>query len=98
MPELADQAAARRLQDFVVFDCNWTALEVFLNSTTQWRFNAMGGVTSLDYSAVRAVMQMMNIRRKDQHDVFNRVRLIESSAIPALTKLRNKTSHGRKTV
>lgn len=90
MPQLAEHAARGALQDLVVFECNWVALEVFLNCTTQWRMSPMGDIQALDYASVRAVIDMMGIKRKERADVFKRLRLIEAGALPALRKLRER--------
>ena len=74
-----------------MFACNWTALELFLNCTTQWRYRPTGELQSLDYGSVRAVMSIMNIPRKKQLDAFWRLRCIESSAIAAMEKHRAKS-------
>ena len=92
MPELAEHITSRALGNLVVFDCNWLALEVFLASCTQWRLRPSGEIQALDYTSLGAVMEMMNIPPKDRPDVFKRVRLIESGALPALTKLRESRS------
>ena len=73
-----------------MFACNWLALNVFLNCTTQWRFNPGGAIQSLDYTALSAVMDMMAIPRKRRPDLFVRVRSIESGALESLIKLRKK--------
>jgi len=91
MPELAAHAATQRLEDHVVFECNWTALEVFLSCTTQWRYGPNGAVVSLDYTALESVMRMMGVTGKEKSDVFHRVRAIEAGALPALAKMRERT-------
>lgn len=90
MPTLRRHAERHRLQDVTVFHRNWKALRVFLASTSQWRFLPMGGIQSLDYAAVAAVMGMMNIPQKKRPRIFKQVRAIESGALEALSKLRNK--------
>lgn len=78
------------VQDHLVFACNWRALEVFLNSTTQWRRGPSGEIHALDYTAVNAVMQMMDIPPHKRADTFTRVRLVEAGALGALHKMNNR--------
>lgn len=90
MPGLEAHAKRQRLEDLVVFDCNWTALQVFTNCATQWRYSPGGYANALDYVAVEAVMRMMGITGKERRDTFERVRVIEYAALNAMAKLRER--------
>lgn len=60
---------------------NWDALELFLALQTQWRHAPMGGLTGLDYSAVRATMQMHDIPVSRQRQRLDELQLLERGAI-----------------
>lgn len=47
----------------------------------------MGYPQALDYSALKAVVWMMNIPKKERPDLLRRVRAIEHGAVKALRKL-----------
>lgn len=90
MPGLAGHAPTQIPDDFLVFHCNWRALRVFQHCSNQWRFSPGGGIHSLDYAAVAAVMEMMNIPARKRLDTLRRVRVIESGVLEALQRQRTK--------
>lgn len=56
-------------------------MQVFEALQTQWRFAGLGGIVGLDYSAIPPVMLMMGFNRREYHDVFARVRIMEREAL-----------------
>lgn len=71
-----------------VFPENWQTVEVFASVMTQWRIG-MSGPTGLDYAVLPGVMQMMGVARKEQMEVFNGVRVMESEALKVLSEKRD---------
>lgn len=71
-----------RRADFVVWAECWESVELFGACATQWRVLPMGGLLGLDYSAVRAVLQMRGVL--DQAAAFDDVRLLEQGALAAM--------------
>ncbi|MDO0944660.1 DUF1799 domain-containing protein [Chromohalobacter israelensis] len=67
---------------------NWDALELFLACQTQWRQAPMGGATGLDYTAVRAVMEMHQVAPGDQRERLCQIRRIEQGALQAMKERR----------
>lgn len=80
-PELL---AHLKTKEHTVWHDNWPALELFAACATQWRAGPAGGVTGLDYTAVRSVMQMSAVL--DQHQMFDDIRLLELGALTAFRK------------
>lgn len=76
-------------EHFEVLPDNWTALNVFLAMSTQWR-SKMTGVTGgfisvrtgLDYAALEALMQMQGIT--NSATVFQQVQTMEYAALEAM--------------
>lgn len=63
---------------------NRQALEVFLALQTQWRTGALGGVLGLDYTALEAVLRMMQVT--DQPTMFEDMQIMERAALEELSK------------
>lgn len=57
---------------------NWSAIEVFAAMQTQWR-TGMAGATGLDYAALPAVMDLLQI--EDRTQAFKNVRVMEIEAL-----------------
>lgn len=88
VPALRGYLEKTKIEDFTVFHCNWKALQVFQLCTSQWRLAPSGEIQSMDYQAVAAVIDMLNVPRKKRGDLFRRITLIESGALEALRKKR----------
>jgi hypothetical protein len=58
----------------------WPAFLLFEAMSTQWR-TGMGGAVGLDYNAIPAVAQMLNIKRRDLPRMFHDLRVMESEAL-----------------
>lgn len=67
---------------------NRRAFRVFMSCQTQWRMAGFGDVVGLDYSGLWAAMQMLGIKRPK--DTFDRVRVIEASALREIARKRDK--------
>ncbi|NIB44814.1 DUF1799 domain-containing protein [Pseudomaricurvus alkylphenolicus] len=75
---------------FEVWKCSEQALRVFLQCATQWNVvTTMNGVfrTGLDYTAVRAVMELMVEDRSQWLDILRDIRSIESGALTGFSKV-----------
>lgn len=80
-----EMVAHLKPKEFTVWHDNWPSLELFAACATQWRPLPMGGgVTGLDYTAVRAVMQMTGVQ--DQRPAFEDIRLLELGALAGFRK------------
>lgn len=66
---------------------NWAAMEAFLSVQTQWSVG-MGGPTGLDYTRVRAGLELAGVQVTPE--LFQQLRILESGALSALNK-RNKS-------
>ena len=62
-------------EDFDLWDINLEPFEVFMACATQWKRGVSGAVLCLDYTALAAVMSMMDI--KDKKMVFEDVPAME---------------------
>ncbi|WP_280177092.1 DUF1799 domain-containing protein [Pseudomonas duriflava] len=62
---------------------NLQAFQVFESMATQWRCGP-GGPTGLVYSELRDVMRYLSIPRKDQPEIFDAIRVMESAALDAI--------------
>ena len=69
-----------------IWACNWEAVLLFGAVCTQWRV-AFGGATGLDYTAVKVVMDMQDIKRDKQPEMLRDIQLME---IEALAVMREK--------
>ncbi|OLO06879.1 hypothetical protein BTW08_15415 [Salinicola sp. MH3R3-1] len=70
--------------EFEVLPENWDALELFLDCATQWKHAPMGGLTGLDYAAVRVVMEIHTVPPAEFRDRFQQIRLLERGALKAM--------------
>jgi hypothetical protein len=73
-----------------VWEENWDTLKVFLALQTQWRreIPAMSGQMiwhGLRYTEAEVVIRMMG-HQKQQKDIFDGLRVMESTALPILNK------------
>lgn len=71
---------------------HWQAFEVFCAMQTQWRIGSagMGGSvpTGLDYHAMSAVMEFLNVSADERGDLFADVQAMESAALEAMADAR----------
>lgn len=59
---------------------NLAAINVFIAMSTQWRIG-MAGPTGLDYAALPAVMDVVDIDQEARRAVFNDLRSMEEEAL-----------------
>lgn len=83
--------------DFVrVWPEHRLAFDVFCAMQTQWRMGGggMGGSvpTGLDYPALQAVMQLLDVPKADRVQVFADVRVMEGAALDAMAEARKKAA------
>lgn len=65
-------------EDFLVWPENWLAVRAFLAVSSQWNVG-MNGPTGLDYSRVRAGLEMAGIEVTPE--LFGKLRMLESAAL-----------------
>ncbi len=66
-----------------MFEENWSAVELFIRSQTQWR-TSVGGVTGLDYAGVVALTKIYSV--ENLPDVFRDLQVMEATAMAILNK------------
>lgn len=62
-----------------------STVNVFVAMGTQWRVGFSGPI-GLDYSALPAVLRMVDVPRKEWTDVFDGLRAMESAALEHMHK------------
>ena len=83
--------------DFVrVWPEHHLSFDVFCAMQTQWRMGGggMGGSvpTGLDYPALQAVMQLLDVPEADRVQVFADVRVMEGAALDAMGEAMKKVA------
>lgn len=58
-------------------------MNVFIGMSTQWRVGPAGAY-GLDYAALPAVLRMTGTPRAEWPDVFDSIRILESSALDTM--------------
>lgn len=94
MAEEAKSYAHRPIPVFEVWAENQVIVDVFVSMDTQWRFAVgMASISyiGLDYSALRATVELMGLRRTQWADVFTGIRVMEAEALKIF---REKASRG----
>ena len=81
-PEAVAHLQSQRPADLEVWPESWESVETFMRCATQWRYFPMGGAQGLDYTAVRAVLQMQGVL--DQSAALSDIRLLEHGALFAM--------------
>ena len=74
---------------FGVYPMNWQAIEFFKLAETQWHIaiGPMASVyTGLDYQSVHSVMDIYGVPQEDRMALFEKVRLMEITALPILNQ------------
>ena len=72
-----------------VWPDNLDAVNVFIGMATQWR-PSFGGVIGLDYGALPAVLDMLEIARKKRAAVFDDLRVMEDAALETIRESLDK--------
>lgn len=73
--------------EFEVYPENWQALELFRQCASQWRTAGMGTVTGLDYTSVKAVLDIHH-PNTNHIELFEQIRLLEQGALTAMHEQR----------
>lgn len=60
---------------------NWEAVKLFSRLTTQWKYGVMGHVLALDYLAVEAVMNMMQVPKRARLDLLDQIQVMEQAGV-----------------
>ncbi|WIX33293.1 MULTISPECIES: DUF1799 domain-containing protein [Salinicola] len=71
-------------ETFAVLPENWEALALFLDCATQWKQTPMGGVSGLDYAALKVVMELSGVTPGQAQARFQQVRRLERGALEAM--------------
>lgn len=71
---------AEEYRDVEVWPDNWKAVKLFHALGTQWR-TGFGGLTGLDYTAVRNAFVLMGVPRKEWPEMFEMIQLMEDEAL-----------------
>lgn len=66
---------------FEVWPENWPAVQFFAGLSTQWRSNAAGHLTGLDYAGMEAAARMQAIPRHKWRNLFFSVQVMETAAL-----------------
>ena len=53
--------------------------------STQWRIG-MSGATGLDYAALPAVMDLMDVAQADRREMFDSLRVMERAALDVMAE------------
>lgn len=65
---------------------NWPIVQVFAGMLSQLNIGGMGGVIGLRYEALPLVFRMYDIKREDEQDIFDGLRVMERAAVKLLNK------------
>lgn len=68
-----------------IYRQNWPAFNLFADMQSQWRIGPQGAC-GLDYNALPVVFRMRRIPRKDQPELFDCLRVMESEALAVIHK------------
>lgn len=66
-----------------VWACNWQAVAIFAELSTQWRVG-FGGVYGLDYCAVHALFTIYKIKPKKQIKLLKKIKIMEQAALDVM--------------
>lgn len=66
---------------------NMNTVNVFTACATQWRVN-IDGPFALDYGVLPSVLQMMAIPKKEWHNIFEGIRVMEDAALEQIRQKR----------
>ena len=73
----------KRVEDFEVIPAAWPAVCMFLRVQTQWRIST-GAIVGLDYSAVRWVFEMYEV--KEPRQLLDDLQIIEATVVETLNQ------------
>lgn len=61
------------------------SVNTFISMSTQW-LSSMGGAIGLNYASLPFVFRMVGVRKNDQADVFDDIRLMEETALKVMRR------------
>ena len=64
-----------------VFPENWKSVLLLRRTSTQWRRDAMGQITGLDYGALREVLLLTGVARHRWRRLFGDIQTMEIAAL-----------------
>lgn len=76
---------AERLDGYDVWPDTLPAINTFIAMETQWRVG-MAGATGMDYAALPAVLDLMDVPRDERSDLFADLRVMEGRALELMRK------------
>lgn len=79
-------SADKLATDFVVYAESWSAVELFAELQSQWRFS-FDAITGLDYAAVVAVIGLQVSHKTTQRQLFDDIQALEIGAMAAFNQL-----------
>lgn len=62
---------------------------VFIGLNTQWRYS-MSGLTGIEYTSIKPVMDAMEVPEVDRPDMFIRLMILEREALRVILEQTNK--------
>lgn len=68
----------RALEPFEVWPENWGAVCLFQAASTQWRRDAMGMETGLDYQALERPERLLGLRARKAREAFWGLQVVEA--------------------
>lgn len=68
-----------------VWPDNLMSVNTFISMSTQW-LSSMGGAIGLNYASLPFVFRMVGVRKNDQADVFDDIRLMEETALKVMRR------------
>ncbi|ANA49262.1 hypothetical protein PMW_137 [Pseudomonas phage phiPMW] len=67
-------------EDYLIWDCNWPAFDVFSNMATQWRVGFNGAI-GLDYNAIPFTAKCLGYKNKQVKAMFPDLQVMENEAL-----------------
>ncbi|MBM6442408.1 DUF1799 domain-containing protein [Pseudomonas sp. MIL9] len=71
--------------DVEIWPDNWPVFRLFNALGTQWRAGP-GGATGLDYSVVREVAILIGIKKRQIHELFPDLQVMEAEALAVMAE------------
>ena len=71
-------------EDFLVFEENWAAIDLFLKVQTQWRIGGLGNLCGLCYADVLTIGRLYEI--PNLVEVFEDLQVLEVTVMSLLNK------------
>ena len=72
-------------EEILVWPEHWAALELFTCMLTQWN-TGFNGATGLNYAVLPVVFELLEIKKEQQRERFDELRIMERAALEAMRK------------